>query len=536
MTGQMLALDGGQHLELQRPPRPDAAQMTDDAPAQRRGGHPRLRQDPADLARRLPHDRCGGRGHLRRQGPQPQGARHQLHAPRRPRGAPAADDRGDRTRWSSSAPRPRPRRCCSRPTSSSGCSPRFNVLLRDDKSFPYILIATEHEAPELMKHRGIAPQEGPLLRPLRLGARGQAHHHLAAARLPPPHLLGQLLQGPHPPLHAAPDQALLRPPAPARSRSPTTSELVEEARQFLSGKSQDRAGPSRDRHERTPPTRSTSSAPPSSATASPRWRWSRARATSPPTASRKPTSSPSTRKAASSASRSSSSAPSRTGATTPSARAPTPRSPRPKCSRPSSASSTKTARRRASSSLSHELDEHALIEEALTTRAGSRVYVEIPQARRKARPRQSRPQQRPRGARPPARRRRHAAHPARGRRRTASASTKPPRRIEVYDNSHISGTNAVGAMIVAGEEGFSQEALPHLQHQIDRHHPRRRLRHDARSPDPPLLPPRRRERHRGRGRADRHARLARRRLHRRRPGPAQRRARGHRRAQPASRR
>ena len=26
--------------------------------------------------------------------------------------------------------------------------PRFNVLLRDDKSFPYILIATEHEAPE----------------------------------------------------------------------------------------------------------------------------------------------------------------------------------------------------------------------------------------------------------------------------------------------------------------------------------------------------------------------------------------------------
>jgi excinuclease ABC subunit C len=29
-----------------------------------------------------------------------------------------------------------------------------------------------------------------------------------------------------------------------------------------------------------------------------------------------------------------------------------------------------------------------------------------------------------------------------------------PRRIEVYDNSHIQGTNAVGAMIVAGEEGF----------------------------------------------------------------------------------
>src|SRR5947209_2819367 len=31
---------------------------------------------------------------------------------------------------------------------------------------------------------------------------------------------------------------------------------------------------------------------------------------------------------------------------------------------------------------------------------------------------------------------------------------RPPRRIEVYDNSHIQGTNAVGAMIVAGLEGF----------------------------------------------------------------------------------
>ncbi|MEM7497331.1 MAG: excinuclease ABC subunit UvrC [Pseudomonadota bacterium] len=33
---------------------------------------------------------------------------------------------------------------------------------------------------------------------------------------------------------------------------------------------------------------------------------------------------------------------------------------------------------------------------------------------------------------------------------------EPPRRIEVYDNSHIMGTNAVGAMIVAGPEGFEK--------------------------------------------------------------------------------
>uniref|UniRef100_UPI0029C63EE1 excinuclease ABC subunit UvrC n=1 Tax=uncultured Cohaesibacter sp. TaxID=1002546 RepID=UPI0029C63EE1 len=32
--------------------------------------------------------------------------------------------------------------------------PRFNVLLRDDKSFPYILIGEDHEAPQIAKHRG----------------------------------------------------------------------------------------------------------------------------------------------------------------------------------------------------------------------------------------------------------------------------------------------------------------------------------------------------------------------------------------------
>jgi len=35
---------------------------------------------------------------------------------------------------------------------------------------------------------------------------------------------------------------------------------------------------------------------------------------------------------------------------------------------------------------------------------------------------------------------------------------RPPERIEVYDNSHIQGTNAVGGMIVAGPEGFRKQA------------------------------------------------------------------------------
>src|SRR6516162_495840 len=32
--------------------------------------------------------------------------------------------------------------------------PRFNVLLRDDKSFPHILITADHWAPQILKHRG----------------------------------------------------------------------------------------------------------------------------------------------------------------------------------------------------------------------------------------------------------------------------------------------------------------------------------------------------------------------------------------------
>jgi excinuclease ABC subunit C len=38
--------------------------------------------------------------------------------------------------------------------------PRFNVLLRDDKSFPYILIATDHPAPQILKHRGARSRKG----------------------------------------------------------------------------------------------------------------------------------------------------------------------------------------------------------------------------------------------------------------------------------------------------------------------------------------------------------------------------------------
>ena len=38
--------------------------------------------------------------------------------------------------------------------------PRFNVLLRDDKSFPYILITSDHWAPQILKHRGARTRRG----------------------------------------------------------------------------------------------------------------------------------------------------------------------------------------------------------------------------------------------------------------------------------------------------------------------------------------------------------------------------------------
>ncbi|MFO1168931.1 MAG: excinuclease ABC subunit UvrC [Rhodoblastus sp.] len=38
--------------------------------------------------------------------------------------------------------------------------PRFNVLMRDDKSFPYILLTRDHAAPQITKHRGARNRKG----------------------------------------------------------------------------------------------------------------------------------------------------------------------------------------------------------------------------------------------------------------------------------------------------------------------------------------------------------------------------------------
>lgn len=38
--------------------------------------------------------------------------------------------------------------------------PRFNILLRDDKSFPYIMVTNDHDFPQVKKHRGLRGEGG----------------------------------------------------------------------------------------------------------------------------------------------------------------------------------------------------------------------------------------------------------------------------------------------------------------------------------------------------------------------------------------
>ena len=106
--------------------------------------------------------------------------------------------------------------------------------------------------------------------------------------------------------------------------------------------------------------------------------------------------------------------------------------------------------------ISHAIEDRALLAEALGTKSGHKVEISLPQ----------RGEKKDLIA--------HAlanAREALGRKLAETSSQqrllhqlaetfglpRPPRRIEVYDNSHIQGSNAVGAMIVAGPEGFRKK-------------------------------------------------------------------------------
>jgi excinuclease ABC subunit C len=103
--------------------------------------------------------------------------------------------------------------------------------------------------------------------------------------------------------------------------------------------------------------------------------------------------------------------------------------------------------------LSHPVDNPDLVAEALAARAGRKVELAVPQRGEKAELVENATRN---------------ARESLARRMSESTTQNkllaglaeafdldaPPQRIEVYDNSHIQGTNAVGGMIVAGAEGF----------------------------------------------------------------------------------
>jgi excinuclease ABC subunit C len=105
--------------------------------------------------------------------------------------------------------------------------------------------------------------------------------------------------------------------------------------------------------------------------------------------------------------------------------------------------------------LSHPVDDEDLVTDLLSDRAGRKVELAVPQRGEKA--------ELVAGALRNAREslaRKMAESATQGRLLDGLAEAfgleTPPRRIEVYDNSHIQGTDAVGAMIVSGPDGFQK--------------------------------------------------------------------------------
>jgi len=332
--------------------------------------------------------------------------------------------------------------------------PRFNVLLRDDKSFPYILIATEHEAPELTKHRGSRRRKGYYFGPFASA--------VAVSRTITSLQKAFLLRNCSDSFYAARTRPCLLYQI-KRCSAPCTREisledyakLVENARAFLSGKSQtvrdqlqkemndaaealdfERAALLRDRLSALALIQSQSDATARSVEEADIFaihseggqfcvqvfffrayqNWGN-------------------------------------------------HPYRPKADDSLTDAEVLEAfiaqfyEDRPPPRLvlvSHDLAEPALIEEALSSRAGRKVRVEVPKRGEK---------------RDLVKLALQNAREALGRQLAEGASNRvllegvaeifgldeTPRRIEVYDNSHISGTNAVGAMIVAGEEGFSKK-------------------------------------------------------------------------------
>ena len=116
--------------------------------------------------------------------------------------------------------------------------PRYNILLRDDKSFPYVLLTGDHDWPQLLKHRGLRNRTGEYFGPFAsAGAVNQTLHTLQRAF----------------PLRSCSDSvfaARTRPclqyqikrctaPCVGRIKPETYGAIVGETRDFLLGRSRD---------------------------------------------------------------------------------------------------------------------------------------------------------------------------------------------------------------------------------------------------------------------------------------------------------
>ncbi len=332
-------------------------------------------------------------------------------------------------------------------------APRFNVLLRDDKSFPYILITRDHAAPQILKHRGARNREGDYFGPF--AAAGAVNRTLNALER------AFLLRSCSNAFYESRTRPCLLFQI-KRCSAPCTGEialddyghLVEEAREFLSGKSMavkemlaeemeessealdfERAAALRDRLEALSTIQSHQGVHPRSTANADVFachqqggvtcvevffirnfqNWGD-------------------------------------------------RAYYPRADRSLDASEVLEGflpqfyDNRVSPAcvlLSHEIEDQDVLADALTTRADHKVEVTVPQRGEKRELVE------------------HAlmnARAALGRRLAESSSQTrllkglaetfglkaPPRRIEVYDNSHIQGSNPVGVMVVAGRDGFEK--------------------------------------------------------------------------------
>ena len=301
-----------------------------------------------DLARRLSHAERGQRRALCRQGEKcPQAAFLLCAGQRAAAGAHPAHDRGHRD-GRDHLDLDRNRGAAARGQSDQAVAA---ALQRAAARRQVVSLYPDHRRPlgaaDPQASRRADPARA-VFRAVRFGRRGQPHHHGAAARLPGALLHRRVFRKPHPALPALPDPPLLR-SLHRRDRFSRLYRAGARGQGFPVRPQPPREAGTGGRDGKGLRPNSNSKPRRFTATASPRCRRSSRSRASIRAPWRKPTCSPSIRRAAIPASRCSSSAPGRTGATAPIFRARRNPSPRKRCWPRSWRSSTTTSRRRNSS-------------------------------------------------------------------------------------------------------------------------------------------------------------------------------------------